>query len=53
MSISARVLSLILATVAVSSIRATAQNYLATEDTIRFIWKRYHGNPVYPATAGT
>lgn len=53
MSISARVLSLILATVAVSSIRATAQNYLATEDTIRFIWKRYHGNPVYPAAAGT
>ena len=53
MSISARVLSLILATVAVSSIRATAQNYRATEDTIRFIWKRYHGNPVYPAAAGT
>ena len=53
MSISARVLSLILAAEAVFSIRATAQNYRATEDTIRFIWKRYQGNPVYPATAGT
>jgi len=53
MSISVRVLTPVLAAVALFSFHATAQNYRTSGDTLRFIWNRHRGNPVFPASAGT
>lgn len=53
MSTSLRSLILVLAATAVASTLTAAQGSRATGDTTRFAWKRFSGNPVFPATAGT
>ena len=53
MPVSLRVLAFILAPACVPLVPAAAQHSRPSDDTTRFIWERYPGNPVFPAVAGT
>ena len=48
-----RGLIFVLAAVTVPLALAAAQNPRPGDDMTRFVWKRYPGNPVFPAVAGT